>query len=151
MMSDTEKPDSGRSRFWWITGITASTSPADQANNRRFSFWCILWALAIVAASAVVTFDGLPRPAAWLIALSPNVFGFLALSAYLRFLRMTDELQRRIQLEGLAIGFGIGVMFALGYLVLEAAGAPELSVTAMIMVMMVGWVFGTMRAVRRYQ
>lgn len=73
-----------------------------------------------------------------------------ALVSYLRLLRMTDEMQRKIHVEGLAVGFGTGWIFAIGYLALEAAGAPELPVVTMIMVMTVGWMVGTFLAVRHY-
>ncbi len=150
MMSDTEKQESDRSS--WLSGIAASSTPIDQANNRRFTFWCIAWAIAILAATWTVTMvEALPKAAAWVIAALPNIFAIGALVSYMRFLRMTDELQRRIQVEGLAVGFGVGWIFAIGYLVLQAAGAPQLPVTAMILVMTAGWIVGTIRAVRHYQ
>ena len=69
----------------------------------------------------------------------------------MRFLRMTDELQRRIQIEGLAVGFGVGWIFAIGYLVMQSAGAPALPVTAMILVMTGGWIVGNLLAIRHYR
>ena len=108
-------------------------------------------AASIIGATWLIeTFD-LTGALAWSIGLAPNALAIVALIAYLKFLRMTDELQRRIQLEGLAIGFGATWIFGIGYLVLQSAGAPELPLTTLILVMTGGWIFGNYRAVRRYQ
>ena len=75
----------------------------------------------------------------------------MALKSYLTFLRMTDELQRRVQIEGLAIGFGTGYAIAIGYLVAEAAGAPPLGLHFLILFMTAGWLIGNFTAMKRYQ
>ena len=151
MTSNAQEDDTDRISFWQMITFGCGT-PEDRANNRRFTYWCIAWALAIIGATFVVeTFENLPSVAAWLIAISPNVLALFALSSYLHFLRMTDELQRRIQVEGLAIGFGIGWIFAIGYIVLQSAGAPELSTTTMVLVLTAGWIIGNVRAIRLYR
>ncbi len=150
-MADLSDRDPDCATFLQMLFFGCGTA-VDRANNRRFTFWCLAWALAIIGATSIVEFnDDLPGVVAWLVALSPNIFAVGALVAYLRFLRMADELQRRIQIEGLAIGFGIGWIFAIGYLVLQSAGAPELSATAMILVMTAGWIIGNIRAIRHYR
>ena len=151
MMTESEESTPQRTTFWQMITFGCGTE-ADRRNNRRFTMWCIAWALAIIGSTWIVeTFEGLPRIPAILIALAPNVFAFAALIAYMRFLRMTDELQRRIQIEGLAVGFGVGWIFAIGYLVLQSVGAPALSVTAMILVMTAGWIVGNVMAIRHYR
>ena len=64
--------------------------------------------------------------AAWVVAVLPNVLAVGVLLAYLRFLRMADELTRLIQLQGLAVGFGALFFLSMGWELLEAAGAPPL-------------------------
>ncbi len=64
---------------------------------------------------------------------------------------MADELLRKIQLEGLALGFGAGVIFAMSYQLLERAGAPQLQVSDTVVVMMVGWAVGQLLGLRRYR
>lgn len=49
------------------------------------------------------------------------------------------------------MGFGAGYLFAIGYLVAEAAGAPPLDVTFIILVMTAGWLIGNVVAMRHYQ
>lgn len=146
------KPGDANNRSLLHRLLIGCGTDTDRRNNQRFLIWSIVWAVALIVATWVVTFfDSLPTPMAWAIALLPNLFAIGALFAYLRFLRMTDELQRKIQVEGLAIGFGTGWFFAIGYLVLQAVGAPELPVTTMILVMTGGWVIGTLMATRHYQ
>lgn len=148
MMSQIQE-ETGTS-IWRALCGTAGTK-TDRANNKRFSIWCIAWAIAIVAATWVLkNLEGLPASLAWIIALAPNLLALGALVSYLRLLRMADEMQRKIHVEGLAVGFGTGWIFALGYLALEAAGAPELSVTTMVLVMTGGWMLGTVLATRHY-
>jgi len=149
-MPAKQDSDHGRPTFWQVLCFRSGTE-VDQANNKQFTLWCIAWALAIVGATSLITFlEDLPKSLAWLIALAPNALALLALLSYLRLLRMTDELQRKIHIEGLAMGFGAGWMFALGYMALESVGAPQMSLTGMIMVLTAGWMVGTFMAVRRY-
>ena len=68
--------------------------------------------------------------------------------AFRRFLREADELQRRIQLEALALGFGAAVVGAAAYRLLERAGATDVS--DVIMILAVGYSVGVIAGQRRY-
>jgi len=137
---------------YWQKITTGTGTATDRRNNRRPTAWSIAWAVAQIGAACVVkSYDSITGPIAWLVALSPNVLAIGALVAYLRYLRMADEMQRRIQIEGLAIGFGTGWLFAIGYLVLQSAGAPAISLTTIILVMTAGWMVGNVIAVRHYR
>ena len=67
------------------------------------------------------------------------------------FLRNADELLRKIQLQGLAMGFGAGVVFVTGYQLLEAAGAAQMQTDHLIMVMMFSWVAGQLYGMWHYR
>ena len=152
MNKNTETNNGDRPGFWRVFGMYNNQTPVDQRNSQRFTMWCLAWAAAIIAATWIIKgIDTLPATAAWIIATAPNLLAFAALVSYMRFLRMTDEMQRRIQIEGLAVGFGVGWIFAIGYLVMQSAGAPELPVTAMILVMTGGWIAGNLLAIRHYR
>jgi hypothetical protein len=90
-------------------------------------------------------------PVAWFIAFVPSVFGIGAVLAYMKFLCMADELMQKIQLEGLAVGFGVGLIFGLGYQVVEKAGAPHLENDDLALVLMGGWMLGQFVATMRYR
>lgn len=126
-------------------------SAHDAHNASRFGAWALAWAVSYVA--AIVAFELAVRPgspAAWLLAVGPTVVGGFTVAAYLGFLRAADELQRRIQLEALAIGFGAGVLFMMGYRLFERAGWPKLDVNDAVLVMVLAWAAGQVRAARRF-
>ena len=77
--------------------------------------------------------------------------GLAPLVAYLRFLRQADEMLRKIQFEGLAFGFGAGIVFSIGYELLASAGAPALPPSATAAVMLVSWSIGQLVGWRRYR
>lgn len=94
-----------------------------------------------------------PSSAWWSIplALVPMIPVLLALRAFLRFFHRIDELQKRIQLEALALSFGITCLVTWGYGLLEYAGLPALSWIWVSPFMLVLWAIGGHIASRRYQ
>lgn len=90
------------------------------------------------------------RPALWAVAILPGLLGVALVFVYLHMLREMDEFMRRVQLEGLAVGFGAGVVFAITYGLLEQVGAPE-SGNRPIVVMMFAWAAGQLLALWRYR
>ncbi len=151
MMTNIHNSNTDR-RSWWKLIKSCSGTELDRRNQYRFIAWLMAWAVSFLAATWTLQANlGLSSPVSWLVAVAPNVFGIGALFAYLRFLRMADELLRKIQLEGLALGFGAGVVFAVGYQLLDRAGAPQLQVSDPVVVMMVGWALGQLLGMRRYR
>ena len=71
--------------------------------------------------------------------------------AFVRHLRAMDELQRRIQLEALAIGFGGTAVLTFGYGFLQGVGFPLLNWTFVFPLMIGLWGIGVAIARRRYQ
>lgn len=148
-MEDHTRPQKLRSRWdWFFAGHGTVT---DQKNNRRLNRYSLIWAGALIGASALIGGVDMPAPLRWVVALAPNVFALLALTGYLRILRMTDEMIRRIHLEGLAVGFGATYIFVIGYLLAEHAGAPPLNLAFLTLIMTAGWIGGNIRAARSYQ
>lgn len=150
-MVETQIDDTGRRSMWQMIQSCSGTR-RDRQNQYWFTAWILAWALSFVAAAWVLKRNpDLGGALQWLVALGPTVFGIGALLAYLRFLRMADELLQKIQLEGLAIGFGTGAIFAMGYSLFERVGAPTLDIGDMLAVMMFGWVAGQLISMRRYR
>jgi len=150
-MVNTRNGESERMTFWQ-TICAGSGTAADRRNQKWFVAWTFAW-----AATFVVAIWGLKNHrealgvGGWALALLPNIFAIGTMLAYLKFLRNADELLRRIQLEGLAIGFGTGIIFAMGYQLLERAGAPALAVDDFMLVLCGGWVAGQLIATWRYR
>ena len=139
-----------RRSIWSLLGAGGDT-PTDANNNRALALWSLTWALGIIATTSVVASGLVVGVAAWIVALLPNVLALFVLRAYLRFLTMTDELQRRIQLEALAVGFGVTYFLIIAHVVVQSAGAPALDSSWWVLVFTGGLLFGNWRAVRRYR
>jgi hypothetical protein len=91
------------------------------------------------------------NPLRYLLALLPVIpvlFGFVA---YLRYVRQLDEMQQRIQLEGVAFSLGVtGILtFALGFL--ETAGLPPFGMIWVFPMSILLWGAGVALASRRYR
>jgi hypothetical protein len=71
--------------------------------------------------------------------------------AAVRFFREMDELQKQIQLEGLAFGFTSAAVLTLTYGFLQNAGLPEVSWVWVWPVMAICWMIGLAAAHRRYR
>jgi hypothetical protein len=137
---------------WWAWGCTYLT-PRDRKNVARFNLLALAWALSFVAARLLIE-SGMvaSRPAVWAVAAAPLAVGIATVTAYVHFLRHADELLRQIHLEGLALGFGGGMLYEMGFRLLEeATGLPKMALSDPVLVMVVFWALGMMRATRRVQ
>ena len=150
-MTELKNETSGPESFW-KTIACASGTPQDRRNQYHFVGWCLAWAVLFTVGNRLLKSDlDIAGPLAWTIALVPSLVGIGAVWAYMRFLRMADELIQKMQLEGLAFGFGAGVIFALGYDIFEEAGAPHLEIDDLLLVLIGGWMIGQMIAFWRYK
>jgi uncharacterized membrane protein len=70
---------------------------------------------------------------------------------FVRYLRGIDELQRRIQLEALAIAFGATALVTFCYGFLESAGVPRLSAIWIGPAMVMLWGLSSAFVSRRFQ
>ena len=91
--------------------------------------------------------------AAWrfpvaVVPMAPFVYG---IAAYVRYVRMVDELQRRIAVESLAIAFGGTAAVTFGYGFLENVGLPHINWMFVWPVMAGLWILGGMFAQRQYR
>ena len=117
---------------------------------RAFNWWAVSTALLFVGTTLLLDGGIIAGPVAWALAAVTVIAALFAVRAYRAFLHGADELLRKIQLEGLALGFGAGVVFMLGYRLLERLGAPKLDVNDHLLVLVVFWALGLWIGVRRY-
>ncbi len=128
----------------------------DRHNKVAHVRWSVALSVSLVASTFVLK-AGLAGSAGlkWAIAALPIALWVPWLLAYMRFLREADELVRRIQLEGVAVGFWVGIGFGIGYPLLEHAGLPALdasmTIAVMLAAMLLGYAVGRFRASKRYQ
>ncbi len=136
------------SSFWAGCGYT----DRDRRNLRQFNLWALVWMAGWIAASYLIKHQLIATgPLAWALVLATAVLGILAIRSYVHFLRQTDELLSKIQLEALAFGFGAGAVFMVAYRLCERLGAPRLDTTGPLMVMVVVWAVSQLLVARRYR
>ena len=104
-------------------------TPRDHRNRRTSAIWQYLWFISLIGTQSLFNFRRELVPAGvlyWLVAALPLLIGAGTLWFWLRYLREADELQRRIQLNAVAFGFGVTFFWITSYAALIAAGAPTL-------------------------
>ncbi|WP_157973735.1 hypothetical protein [Desertihabitans aurantiacus] len=107
--------------------------------------YVVLLLIAVLALPALET-----SPWRWPLMVLPVLPGLGVAWALLRFIRRSDELQSRIVVESLAIGFALGSLATLGYGFLQLAGAPPLSWIFVWPVYGLSWAVGSLIARLRY-
>ena len=119
--------------------------------RRIWLTWLLAWVASFAALSVALERVALSPAAGWAAAMVNAALGVAVVWSYVRFLRSADELERKIQVEALALGFGAGAVGMLAYRLLERAGAaPALDVADGLLVMLAGYAAGIIAARRRY-
>jgi hypothetical protein len=111
------------------------------------------WLLPLAAVNLVLLEPGRAgNPFTWRVEW--GVFGVMwtaaAVLLFARLLRRTDELQRRIQLEGAAIGLALALPAAMVYALFEPL-CPPLRAQWVTIALLLFWWSGWMMAARRYR
>lgn len=146
------KDETKRARWWAALQCAGGLTPTDRRNLLVFIAWFIVWFFSFGIVSRVLRAGiDLDTRLAWGLALAPNLFAMLAVGRYLRFLRHADELVRRIHLDALAIGLATGLVFVIGWGVLELAGARELPIDYAAQPMVFGWAIGLVWSSWKYR
>ncbi len=150
----TERDEATHTTFWkTVTG--ACGTPTDRRNNRRIVAWALAWAVGLTLAAQTLKGRIFHLEAgsweAWVVALVPVVVCLGFIHAYLRFVRGTDELQRLIQLQALAVGFGAGVLLLLHWELFEFAGMPAMDPSDAAMVPVFAWIVSQLYFTWRYR
>jgi hypothetical protein len=119
-------------------------APRDRANGRRVMLWSIGWAVAMLIAAGALNMERLDGGSVAFIAAGLSaILGAGTVGAYRVFLRETDELRQKIELESLAVAFGVGVVGGMAYSQILRAldlGEPHLAyvIAAMLIVRSIG-------------
>ena len=139
----TEHDETAQRSHW--TNTFSCGTPTDKRNNRLILAWSLAWAVGLTVAAQTLKgriFDVAigANALTWVIALVPVALFVGVLRAYLRFVRGTDELQRLIQLQALAVGFGAGLLLLMHWELFEFVGAPGMDPSDAVMVPIFAWV-----------
>lgn len=137
-----------RKTFWEWCGGTAR----DRRNELRILGWMLLWIGSWLGVTLAIKEGwlaaGWPSTTATLVT---AVLGLRMIGAYRRFLREADELRRKIEFDALALAFGVGLVGAFTYWLLEVAGAvAEVDILDLVLLMIVTYSAGVVLGQRRY-
>jgi hypothetical protein len=112
-----------------------------------------MFAYTIILFPSVAITRNLPE-VSWLrypISVLPVIPVVVGAAVYLNFLRNIDELQRRIQLDGIAFGFAATAIISITLGFLENAGVPRIGMIWVFPMLCAFWGLGIFLANRRYR
>ena len=118
----------------------------------RREFFSAMAAYVVVVIVSITLINISPSTAWWRapLALAPVIPAIFGIIAYMRFVGRMDELQRRIQFEGIAFGFGVTGILTFSYGFLENVGFPHFNLLWVFPLMIALWGIGLGVAARRY-
>ena len=124
---------------------------ADRLYLKEFGAAMTAYVIFVIVSTTLINIS--PSSAWWRIplALAPVIPAVFAMIAYMRFIGRIDELQRRIQFEGLAFGFGGAGILTFSYGFLENVGFPHISWLFVFPLMIALWGIGVTVASWRYR
>jgi hypothetical protein len=117
---------------------------------RRMAFGLIFFLVVLFGAYALLDL-GLQSPWDILTALAPTLPGFYLFYVVGSAISLLEERQRQIQLEGLAVGFGIALVAALGIGMLATTISLPANWIYVTLLLVVSWGIGKGVAVIRYR
>lgn len=151
-MSGSNSPGTHTATWWHAALMIRGQTEVDQRNIRAVWVWCFVGGVGFAAVMSVFkAFPQLQGPFAWLLAAISVALCFAAVCACVRFIREADEFMRKVQLEGLAIGFAAGFVFCIAYHALEHFGAPRLPIVLAVAPLCVGWAVGSFIVALRHR
>ena len=136
-----------------ITDMCDST-PQTKKNTKRLFIWSVVWVLATAGVAFgpknLWNFNTLPTILVVLIHIG---IGFGMIRVFKQYLLGLDELQRKIQLDAMALSLGIGLVLGSSYELLEDIKLIpfEPEIPHLVMMMSLTYVVGTVLGHRKYQ
>ena len=137
-----------------VDAIASKGLPArDIKNANRVNLWTFAWVLSLGAIIFLSDYE-------WYASALPTTIGFLLhagigvgmILAFKRFLTVMDELERKIQLDALALSVGVTIVGFSSYSILDKVGVvPELSPAYLIMLMALTYMAGIIIGKVRYR
>jgi hypothetical protein len=119
--------------------------------TKKMLFACFTYAILLVASLATIKFAGITGAPAILLAMMPLVAGVFVVMAVRDFITMADELQRKIQLEALAMAMAGTFLLLLAGSLLPIAELDEPSYAWPLAAMSLFWAIGQVVASMRYK
>ncbi len=124
----------------------------DIKNANKVNLLAVLWALSLMITSYLsqqAWFTTIPVAIAFL---THTVIGIAMVFSYRRFLIELDEMERKIQLDALALSVGVTIISFSSYSILDKNGIlPELNSAYLIALMALTYIVGIISGRLRYR
>lgn len=137
-----------------IDAIICKNLPArDLKNANIVNLWAVAWAASLAVISLISKYEWFSAtlPITMLFVLNSGI-GVGMILAYKRFLKELDEMERKIQLDALALSIGVTLVAFGGVSILEKAGmVPELEASHLIVLIALTYMAGIIVGRIRYQ
>jgi len=117
---------------------------------RDFALGLLAYGATLFASNLLLRRDGLEQPWQIAVALLPMLPACGICAVVVRQVRRMDELQRRVQVEALALAFAGTALITFSYGFLEGVGFPKLSMFTVWPLMGALWVGALLLVSRRY-
>ncbi|MGI9222536.1 MAG: hypothetical protein ACR2QS_16030 [Woeseiaceae bacterium] len=130
-----------------------SWEAATARNTVRLALWTIAWVLTLAMATfgPLLLWESGTLPS--VIAIAVNLAaGVGMIIAYKNHLRGLDELQRKMQLEAMALSLGVGLIAGLGFSTMDIANliSFDAEISHMVMLMSITYAIGLAISRRKY-
>ncbi|CAM2069425.1 hypothetical protein SCOR_28900 [Sulfidibacter corallicola] len=124
----------------------------DRHNKFRLNGWGLAWVASWLLSLYGIKFQWLSSSALAITAIAvTTALGIAMMFAYRRYLRETDELRRKIELDALALAVGVALVGSVAYSLLVRAGIMlETGISVFVILIAATYVAGVLLGYRRY-
>ena len=132
---------------------TDSTDWTTKKNHRRILYWIVAWSVTMVLADKAELYEWHSSALISILAIVINAgIGIGMIVTFMRYLKELDELQRKIQLDSLALSMGIGLVGSFSYsLLVTAKFISDAEISDIILLMILTYVVGIIVGQIRYR
>ncbi len=123
-------------------------------NTKNLAFWTLAWTLSMALATFGPRFIWGNDNTLTLIGIILNAFlGAGMILANIRYLNGLDDLQKKIQLEGMGIALGVGIVGGLSYSLLDTTNLISQDAEISFLVILIGltYLFSVLIGQKRYK
>ena len=122
-------------------------------NHIRLIGWVFVWSLTMVLADKAELYEWYSSEVISILAIVTNaIIGIGMIVVFMRFLKELDELQRKIQLDSLALSMGIGLVGSFSYsLLVTAKFISDAEISHIILLMGLTYTVGIIVGQIRYR
>jgi len=126
-------------------------SPQTRREELWFVAWTLAWGLAFLLNRMQFEAGDAPELLQWLLPTVTVLLAILAFRSYYRFLMRADELTRKIQVDGVCMAFGYGLLLIITTVSFAHLGMPQLDANSIAAIMAIAWAAGQIWGHWKYQ